>query len=310
MTTPDTTTQPEFLANNLDAGRLIDEKDFISHIDAAVSMQQLIVGMDREIFSKRGLDKFAETDSSDLTKTVCWPTTVLTAIRHLGGNHALSLADFYELGINTHINDRTDANGETEKGFPSFHRNSLDTYLRFALEFAKIEGLSGGLFTQFKDLQFSRDALKHSVILLSVDNLFIPEVMNTQLRKTTYQPSRHAELIHGQKGNSLIVTDVENTHDGLSWDSRNKQIPAEVVKNYITSPRLNDSFTRAVVLTGNQIDWDNAVEALNICGDIENERPNPILKPFFGKGIETALNETRKAVGQGLSQWEMISQTT
>lgn len=285
------------------------EENFVTSREVASSMQQLIDEIDLDQLKTRGLVKFKEVGRDMCARTICLPSTLLMAIRHMTGDHSVSLADFYELGILTHINDRTTLSGDLEKGFPSFHSETLDTYLRYALEFAKIAGLYGGIVTHFDNLDFASIALQKGVVVLSVDNLFIPAVMNTDLDPSSFKPSRHAELIHGKSGENFILSDVTNFRNGRSWDTKNRSVGIGEIEKFVTCPRLNDPLTRAIVLTQNISDWEWIVKEINGLGIIETPKHNPILSPFFKKGIPHALDSVRTVANQGLSQWEMIGQT-
>lgn len=275
----------------------VQEDNFIATVDAAPAMQKLFSEIDPNLLSSKELIKFIEIEKEILGKIVCLPTTTLMAIRHLNKESPLlTLSEFYELGIYAHINDRHLENGATEKGFPSFHRNRLDTYLRYALEFAKIAGLGGGIITNFSNLDFIRKVTDRGVAILSVDNLFIPKVMNPSIDPSTFKPSRHAELIHGFSGKNLLISDAVNSRNGSTWNTRNRFIPQIEIEKYLTCPRLNDTFTRAIVLTKNDLDWDEIREKIIEDGNIEKPNYNPVLSPFFNKGIDAALKAMRLTV--------------
>lgn len=283
------------------------KENYLASAEAAPSMQELFAGFNSDILKSRGLGKFIEVEQDMLKRIICLPTTTLMAIRHLGGDRALTLSDFYELGIYVHINDRQSNNEKIEKGFPSFHKDLLDTYLRYSLEFAKITGLEGGIITHFKDTHFIDPVIENGgVVILSVDNLFIPYVMNTALDPATFKPSRHAELIHGKQGENFVLSDVTNVRDGLSWDTVNKIVTRKSLDDRLTCPRLNDNLTRAIVLTKNVTKWGRISDKLQKLGNVEESRHNPILIPFFGKGITSALETTRSVANQGFAQWDMI----
>jgi hypothetical protein len=283
------------------------KENYLASAEAAPSMQELFTHLNTDILKSRGLRKFIEVGPDMLRRIICLPTTTLMAIRHLGGDKALTLSDFYELGVYVHVNDRQSDNGNIEKGFPSFHKDSMDTYLRYALEFAKIAGLEGGIITNFKDTRFIDPVIENGgAVILSVDNLFIPYVMNTALDPATFKPSRHAELIHGRWEDNLVLSDVTNVRDGLSWDTVNKVVTRESLDSNLTCPRLNDNLTRAIVLTKNSTEWGRISDKLHKFGNVEEPRHNPILIPFFGQGIVSALKTTRNAANKGSAQWDMV----
>jgi len=283
------------------------KENYLASAEAAPSMQYLFAHLNPDILKSRGLGKFIEVEQDMLKRVICLPTTTLMAIRHLGGDKTLTLSDFYELGVNVHVNDRQSNNEKIEKGFPSFHKDLLDTYLRYSLEFAKITGLEGGIVTHFKDTRFIDPVIENGgVVLLSVDNLFIPYVMNTALDPNTFKPSRHAELIHGKQGENFVLSDVTNIRDGLSWDTINRVVTRKSLDNSLTCPRLNDNLTRAIVLTKNSTEWERISDKLQKFGNVEESRYNPILIPFFGKGITSVLETTRGVANKGFAQWDMM----
>ncbi|AKM81777.1 MAG: hypothetical protein UT13_C0001G0819 [Candidatus Pacebacteria bacterium GW2011_GWF2_38_9] len=272
----------------------VQESDFLAAVDAAPAMQKLFSEIDPSLLLSKELNKFIEVEKEMLGKIICLPTTILMAIRHLKKeSKSLTLSEFYELGIYAHTNDLHSENGAIEKGFPSFHRNGLDTYLRYALEFAKINGLGGGIITNFSNLDFIRKVTNNGVVILSVDNLFIPKVMNTDIDPSTFKPSRHAELVHGFSEKNLLISDVTNSRNGTTWNTRNKFVPQTEIEKYLTCPRLNDTFTRAIILTKNDLDWDKITEKIAEDGNIEKPNYNPMLSPFFNKGIDATLKAMR-----------------
>ena len=273
---------------------LVDEKNFLAVKDLAPDIQRLFATINPTLLLTKELNKFLEIEKDMLGKIICLPTTTLMAIKHLNEQvPPLSISEFYELGIYAHINDRHLENEVIEKGFPSFHKNSLDVYLRYALEFAKIAGLGGGIITNFSNLDFIRKISNNGVVILSVDNLFIAEVMNANIDPSTFKPSRHAELIHGFSGKNLLISDVTNFRNGTTWNTRNRSVPQAEVEKYLTCPRLKDTFTRAIVLTKSSSDWDMVAGNIAEYGNIEKPNYNPTLSPFFNKGIKTALEEMR-----------------
>ncbi|MCC6711292.1 MAG: hypothetical protein IT416_02990 [Candidatus Pacebacteria bacterium] len=293
------------LEGRLDAGRLVKPENYIANKDAAPDLQSLIDELDPRLIKARGLDEFLNVERDFLPRVVCLPTTMLVAIRHLTDSRLLTLRDFYELGIYSQINDRQ-TNSGVEKGFPSFHYKMLDTYLRYALEFAKVAGLYGGIITNFSDLSFSKLVLTKGVIIPSVDNLFIPAAMNRNLDPSSFKPSRHTELVHAIAGNDLVVTDVTNYRNGEFWETKNILVRKTLVEEHLTCPRLNDFFTRAIILTKDQASWEQLAPELTNYGKIVEPNYNPIIKPFFGQGVATALESIRTKANQGLAQWEMI----
>lgn len=297
--------ESERLATLLDVGRVMEASNYATSRDLVSPLQGLFNQINPELIGARGLTKFLEVESDSLYRIICLPSTTLMAIRHLTHDTSLTLKDFYELGIYSQINDRQTEKGE-EKGFPSFHYKMLDTYLRYALEFAKVAGLYGGLITNFEDLNFAKKILKNGALIVSVDNQFISEVMNPNLDSSLFKPSRHAELIHGVLGNDLLISDVSNFSQGMTWNAKNRLVPRITLEKYLSSPRLNDHFTRAIMLTDKQDSWLEVQENLKQEADCKDVAHNPILLPHFGQGVKAALAEIRPKAEQGLAQWEMI----
>lgn len=293
------------LEHQLDAGKLMSNENYIASKDLVPGLQSLVDELNPELVKARGLTKFLEVDRDFLFRVVCLPTTVLMSIRHLVGDRSLTLRDFYELGIYSQINDRK-VNDTDEKGFPSFHYKMMDTYLRYALEFAKVAGLHGGIFTEFSNLGFIKDVLRTGVMLVSVNNLFIPDVMNPNLDETQFRPSRHAELVHAAVADKLVISDVTNNMQGQLWETRNRLVPRSKVEEHLVSPGLQDFFTRGVILTKDQASWEQLAAQLADQGKIVEQNFNPILKPFFGQGVSTALESIRAKAQSGLAQWDMI----
>ncbi|MFO0703943.1 MAG: hypothetical protein U0525_04440 [Patescibacteria group bacterium] len=295
----------------IDRGQRMSSEHYLSIPEAALSMQEYIASTDQNVFASRGLQKFKEMDNKALEGTICLPTTTLMALRHMGQSEVLNLADFYELGVLTHVNDRADRLGNNQKGYPSFHRRSLDTYLRYALEFSKVAGLSGGIITQFDDLNFVYPVIAEGgLVIVSFDNLFIPDVMNKSLDRSTFKISRHAELVHGKLGGDLLISDTKNKKKEITWNPRNVVVPRAEMEKYLTCPRLNDGLTRAIVLTTDAVTWANLLERLRSFGKVEDNGFNPILKPHFGKGVKGALGLVREIAEKGNAEWDMFEPKT
>lgn len=298
-------TGPETNEVRVTYGRLMSKENYFPAAEAAVPLQQYVANLDPQVLQARDLVKFQEVSPDYLSKTVCLPTTTLMAMSHLKP-HSLGLEQFYQLGIYVHTNDRHNQ-GETQKGFPSFHRESLDTYLRYALEFALLEGLGGGVLTRFESLDFIHQVLKiGGVAILSVDNLFIPKVMNQQLDSATFKPSRHAEMVHALAGDRIIISDVTDRRNGKFWNTLNRPVTSQSLIEHLTCPRLDDYLTRALILTPTPSDWQNKSHTLDEYGTVYKESPNPILEPFINQGVSYAISALEPKVNAGTAQWHLI----
>lgn len=276
-------------------GSLMDKNNFLSSYEAAQPLREFLsVNVDRKLVEERGLEALLTIPDEKVYGYVCLPTTTLMALRHLSGKReSVDLPSFYEIGILSHVNDRPERGG-FRKGYPSFHRVGRDAYLQFALDFVRVAGLFGGIVTEFENLDFANTVIeKGGVVALSVDNLFIPNVMNPTIDPSTFSPSRHAELLHALSGDRVVLSDVSNRRGEQTWQTTNKVVETPDLIRHIYCPRLNDNLSRALVIAPTKFVWDDVGAAINTEKNILIDRPNPILREYFGMGIKPTLESMR-----------------
>ena len=239
-------------------GTPVTQDEFIPQALSSVDLGRRLTSFDDKLLASRGLQILKETPQNMWGRVNCLPTATLVAINHLRGQRVfgtgddaeLTLGDFYNAGVLAHLNDR-EVDGQKQKGFPSFHRVSGETYHPFAIAVARRFGLDGAVVTGFKDVRFIPELIKAGCeVIVSMDNLFIAAASAPHLDPNVFSVSKHAEIFHraNAKTGNLVFTDVYNTRDGKSWDSKNKEVPQAKVNKYLTCPRRGDNSTRAIVL--------------------------------------------------------------
>lgn len=276
------------------SGRKVSEEAYLSTTETAGPLQEYLDGMDKSLLEKKGLEFFLSLPREMTPRVICLPTTTLMAMRHLRGDAGITLADFYEMGFLVHTNDSEPGKEPAGKGYPSFHRTKGDTYLQYALDFARVEGFDGGVVTGFSGLKFVNEVVTQGVVVLSVDNLMLPRLMNSVLDESTFRPSRHAVLLHGLTlAEHLAVSDVTNEWQGQRWEARNRVKPPDWITKYLTCERLEDNLSRAIILTPDRASWEKIRDRVEGKVTIAPDRPNPMMEKYVGVGVERALQSMR-----------------
>ena len=299
-------------------GTPVTQDEFIPQALSSVDLGRRLTSFDDKLLASRGLQILKETPQNMWGRVNCLPTATLVAINHLRGQRVfgtgddaeLTLGDFYNAGVLAHLNDR-EVDGQKQKGFPSFHRVSGETYHPFAIAVARRFGVDGAVVTGFKDVRFIPELIKAGCeVIVSMDNLFIPAASAPHLDPNVLSVSKHAEIFHraNAKTGDLVFTDVFNARDGRSWDSRNKEVSQDVVNRYLTCPRRGDNSTRAIVLyDATNKNAQSAISSIPGDAQVIVAPHNPILdyKPGaplreWNQEIESLWKEN------GLTQWELV----
>ena len=134
----------------------------------------------------------------------------------------------------------------------------------FAINFARRFGLDGLIVTGFSKVGDLNGVLNTgAVLLLSVDNQFVPQVSMPDLGISKLKTARHLIIVHGLSEGRYVCTDVFNP-----WENerslRNIRVKPEDIDRFLLSPKMPHIEPRATVLV-------EASTVKNIIGQLEEE---------------------------------------
>lgn len=241
----------------------LEKKFYLIQNQVGEDMYHAVQRVGQETIKKRGLQILLETDKEEFNRTSCLPTTLAVAINLLRGerifglgseNNSLNVGIILETAILTHSNDQVEATGKlSQKGYPSIDRRTGNFYHTFLLGFAQRFGLSGMLLTDLLDTtQLVNLTQAGAVTLVSVDNLFVPEVSAKGRGIYKLRVGRHVVLIHGVDGKTreirFLYSDVFNplTNDGFV--PINLWVAPETLNKYLWTQRMPHISPRMIVL--------------------------------------------------------------
>jgi hypothetical protein len=310
-------THPEIVV-----GRRMSPTFYIRQEESKKDLGQRLTSFNKPLLASRGLERLTDIPADWWGRVNCLPTAALVAINLLLGTRVLgtantdqalpSLYDFYTTGVLCHINDLLGENDViTQKGFPSFHREHGETYHQFVVSFARRYGLDGMLLTNFDDVSFFSNLIQAGcVIILSVDNLFIQEIVTPNLQLGTLSATKHAEIFHGATDVSLTFTDVYDQRNGASWNSLNLACTPYQVNQFLTCPRRGDYSTRAIMLFPKSAKPSTLTPLIPNTIKATQPPEHPILSKLPHKSIKS-WNERMEELfmERGLAQWQLAAAT-
>lgn len=229
---------------------------YLNQTDVGVQAEAWLQTIDKGLLASRGLSGLTAVEIWN--RVQCLPTSVLCAINLFaqkrifacnGDKNCLSVSDFYTSGVLAHLNDATTASGQIiRKGRPSFHRVSGETYHDFTVAFCRRFGIEGLRIENITDTRFFGYLIELGcVIIVSVDNLIIKNIVAPGYDLGEFTVAKHAEIIHSSFGSTLIFSDALNQRNGLKWPTLNRSINSETLNDYLRASRRGDTWTSAVV---------------------------------------------------------------
>ncbi|NCN44949.1 MAG: hypothetical protein COU63_02395 [Candidatus Pacebacteria bacterium CG10_big_fil_rev_8_21_14_0_10_36_11] len=305
----------ELVYTNEFVGRFLDPSLYICQFEAKDDFGKVVADLDIKLLESRGLQKLKETPDDMLARINCLPTAAMVAInillgkRTFGfGNEALTQADFYLTGVLSHLNDSGDiVNGDFKKGLPSFHYESGEAYHQYIISLARRFGLDGLVLTNFSDASFVTDLIKlGGIVLISLDNFFIRDVVVPELGLNNLSPGKHIEILHGMSADKVIYSDVANRRGDSIWDGKNRTADFDQINKYLTCPRKNDFSTRAIILFPSELKLEKLRERFSQNGNILIPSEHPILSKRQELSLKDWNIEMQRLFEEkGLAQWDL-----
>ena len=295
--------------------RLMTPELFILQSEAKADFGNAVEKLDIDLLRSRGLEEIKKTPEHMLGRINCMPTATMAVINILLGKRTfgfsddeLTQQDLYEVGVLSHINDKQGDDIEFKKGFPSFHHQSTEMYHGFAISLARRFGIDGFSLTNFSDTEFIKDLIKAgAVVIISLDNYFIRDVVVPELGLTDLSPGKHAEILHGIKNGKIVFSDVANSRGDQQWETLNLQTSPEELDKFLTCPRKNDFSSRAIVFLPPEL---SVTEAIKIIGDKSEINLVPE-HPILSKMPELSLKDWSAKMSslfksKHLAQWDLV----
>lgn len=243
--------------------RLLRKEFYLTQNQAGQDLHQAVQRVGEEAITQRGLQIAWETDIEEFSRTSCLPTTFAMAINLIKQQRTFGLekedaiwnvGHILEVALLTHSNNKVSEAGEIfERGYPSLDRRTGNFYHAFLLGFAQRFDLKGILIADLlNSAKLANLVQAGAVVLVSVDNLFIPEVSGKNRGIFKLRVGRHVILVHDvweiDNRVKVLYSDVFNPPIEDDFVPINLRIESKNLDKYLWTERMPHITPRMIAL--------------------------------------------------------------
>src|SRR3989339_1780845 len=185
---------------------LLDKSFYLTQSQAGTDLFNAAGKIPQRRIEESGLDILLRTPLEEFQRISCLPTSFAVAVNllcgsrvfGLGAQTTLNAGHILEVAVFAHTNDETLEDGTIlKRGDPSIDRRTGNFYHAFLLGLAIRFNLRGVLIANLFETEKLISLIRNgAVILVSLDNLFVPQVSGNGRGITKLRVGRHVILIH------------------------------------------------------------------------------------------------------------------
>jgi len=274
---------------------LLDKSFYLTQSQAGTDLFNAAGKIPQRRIEESGLDILLRTPLEEFQRISCLPTSFAVAVNllcgsrvfGLGAQTTLNAGHILEVAVFAHTNDETLEDGTIlKRGDPSIDRRTGNFYHAFLLGLAIRFNLRGVLIANLFETEKLISLIRNgAVILVSLDNLFVPQVSGLGRGITKLRVGRHVILLYDAVGNGdsteFVYSDVFNPKPEDGFLPVNLRVQPRILNQYLWTNRQPQITPRMIALwqSGNKKPLEHLV---GLSGFVNPAKINPVFCQYPG----------------------------